>query len=154
MLLRRCKVVSKDKLEIEKVIFIYENVIQDMKFAKTQIWNTTYFTVLALSGLIAVSFYLNNQNLGLLYSIYKLILIISVILVGFLGLIAVIFHNMTLDRNIQSLRKEEHLERYRMQDFDEFVDKETEVSRCFFKWLHPVVIVIALIIGVCVIYAL
>ncbi len=146
--------MSKDKLEIGKVIFIYENVIQDMKFAKTQLWNTTYFTVLALSGLIVVLFYLNNQNIGLLYSIYKLILTISTIFIGFLGLIAVIFHNMTLDRNIQALRKKEHLEHYKMHDFDKFVDKEIEVSRCFFKWLHPVVIVIALIIGVCVICAL
>jgi len=42
-----------DKQHSELLVF-HQQTIEDIRFTKTQIWNTTYLTILAIGGLICI----------------------------------------------------------------------------------------------------
>jgi len=119
-------------------------VYEDIRFTKTQIWNTTYLTILAIIGVVTGLHFIKQPE-NPLFGIYVYIFISLIILIGILGIAAVIFYNYTIERNRNTLERNRDI----LPKPDEYaVRKEPGFSRVFFAYLHPIVITIAIIVGV------
>lgn len=137
----------------KELLALKEQIVQEIRFTKTQIWNTTYLTILAISAIIAAYLYINQGN-AFYHYIFRVFFIIPVTLIGLLGVIVVNLHQNTLGRNRKGLERIKLQYKYVFYLTNHFkiVEDEDIDSRNIFRWLHKGLIIGALIIGVYILH--
>ena len=138
--------IKSDKKHSELLV-LHEQLIQDFRFTKNQIWNTSYLTIIAIAGLIVTAFYLRQIDL-LSISSFRGTLIVLIISIGIIGLMAVVFHQLTLNRYRCTLNCKKYKRYFHFKRFFLLVPVEDPLSKAFFVILHPLIIFGTLLFGV------
>lgn len=140
-----------DKKHIE-VLFLCDNLRKDIEFTKTQIWNTTYLTVLAISALVAAAFKI-KQISGPVNCLHKLLFMVLIIVIGMVGIKVVNLHQNSLKRHRDGIDRIKHVskELILLKQYSKMVDEEDESSRCFFKHLHERILIGTFVISIIII---